>query len=212
MSTWSKFFSATGLDSPNKSSQGPENFSSADRTYLSDSVFPSRHSTFLGTGPEIHCQIQETEITSDERLRQLNYNLAMLLLLKNNGHYYSPSTETSEREYLRSQFVDSIRDAVNAVDFSLNLGRNSLSGDMLSEVARALASIPHAENPVYATNLIDKLLRNHDPMVVDSMAVALSDYHPSWIESLNSLSSAIEEIPWPDVREDAMLAVRDMGG
>lgn len=213
MSIWGKFFPASGLDSPNKSSNELEEISGSSRAHLTASaIFPGKCSDFVGAAPAIHCVVEDTGATSDERLRQLNYNVAMLLFLKNNGHYYSPDTETSQRDYLRSQFSDSIREAVNAVEFSISMGKRSLSGDMLSEVARALASVSHVENPVYANNLVFKLLRNKDPMVVDSMVVALSDYQPSWMGSSKSLASAVEEIPWPDVRSDALLALGSMEG
>jgi hypothetical protein len=146
----------------------------------------------------------EAGSTTSDSLRNLQYCMDILLLLKDHLHYYDPKVSSVTRDYFKGEFDKSFRKIFDALLFSLNIGGKSLSGDMLAEVSRAVGSLRKTEEPIRAVELVSKLLEYEDPLVVDSMVVALSDFEPEWAAGARSLKSVANKIAWHPIRDDAI--------
>lgn len=201
-----KFPHVRGTDGPNRSDKTNIG-SNAHEAAVTSPMLPTPSQMIPDP---ISAYIEQAEVTAGERLKNLQYNMEVLFLLRDHTHYYMPDSLSLQGSYLQSQFKESTKRAADAVCFSLNIGKDRLSGDMLSEVARAVASSEVSSQPLSLLILTEKLLSNDDPMVVDSMISALEDYEPHWFHPNPSIKSAISQIPWPDIRTEAEVALNTL--
>src|SRR5688572_17745188 len=77
--------------------------------------------------------------TADERLKEFEYKIAVINCLRDGEYYFDPGISSRYKAFFRGQISSQPKKMLPSLLYALKYFRSSLSGDVLSEAASAIA-------------------------------------------------------------------------